>query len=322
MSTTTHDNGNNSQGESCCKKFKICEAGYEGVGQYGAEALGESRDYLLSLTSLRPKVAIICGSGLGSLGEKVDASEGVRVPYGDIPHFPKSTAPGHKGVMTIGKLANIPVICMQGRFHLYEGYSAWTVSMPTRVFKLMGVKVLIVTNAAGGLNYDFRMGDIMIIKDHVNFPGFAGVSPLRGPNDPAFGERFTALNDAYDSKFRTVAKQIGEDMKMGRVMKEGVYGMIGGPAYETPAELRMFKMMGIDAIGMSTVQEIIAARHCGIRCLAFSIISNIAVLGYDTTDKPNEEEVIVTAKDAEVYLHDFILRFLTQIESELTSDYI
>jgi len=156
----------------------------------------------------------------------------------------------------------------------------------------------------------------MIIKDHVNFPGFSGVSPLRGPNDPGFGERFTALNDAYDADYRAIARKIGEEMGIGRVIKEGIYGMIGGPAYETPAELRMFRAMGIDAIGMSTVQEVIAARHCGLRCLAFSIISNLCVLGYETSEKPNEQEVIDTARDAEVYLHDFMLRFLKKIQAE------
>ncbi|XP_030608732.1 purine nucleoside phosphorylase-like isoform X2 [Archocentrus centrarchus] len=214
-------------------------------------------DWLLSNTQVRPTVGIVCGSGLGGLAEMIKDPQIFK--YSDIPNFPRSTVHGHAGRLVFGTLKGKPCVCMQGRFHLYEGYPIQKITLPMRVFKLMGVETMIMTNAAGGLNQDYKVGDIMIIKDHINMPGFSGVNPLSGPNDDRFGLRFPCMSDAYDRKLRKLAHDVAAELGYSDFLREGVYCVLGGPSFETIAECRMLHRIGADAVGMSTVHEVIVA---------------------------------------------------------------
>lgn len=233
------------------------------------------------------EIGIILGSGLGTLGEKIENSQ--YVDYKDIPNFPVSTAPGHVGRFVFGTLNGKKVMCMQGRIHLYEGYEVQNVVMPIRVMKMMGVKKLIVTNAAGGINESFDVGDIMVITDHINF---TGKNCLIGKNDDEFGCRFPDMSFAYAPKLREVAFNCAEKLNMK--LQQGVYIGCTGPSYETPAEIRAFRIMGADTVGMSTVQEVIAANHCGIDVLGFSLVSNKAA-GL-SGERLTEEEVLTIGR--------------------------
>lgn len=233
------------------------------------------------------EIGIILGSGLGTLGEKIENPQ--FVDYKDIPNFPVSTAPGHVGRFVFGTLNGKKVMCMQGRIHLYEGYEVQNVVMPIRVMKMMGVKKLIVTNAAGGINESFSVGDIMVITDHINF---TGKNCLMGKNDDAFGCRFPDMSFAYAPKLREIAFNCAE--KLGMKLREGVYIGCTGPSYETPAEIRAFRVLGADTVGMSTVQEVIAANHCGIDVLGFSLVSNKAA-GL-SGERLTEEEVLTIGR--------------------------
>ncbi|RAK83185.1 inosine guanosine and [Aspergillus costaricaensis CBS 115574] len=229
-----------------------------------------------------PRVAIICGSGLGGLASTIDRLPQVDFDYASIPHFPRSTVAGHAGKLVFGLLSeNIPTVLMVGRAHYYEGHSIDQVTFPIRVFKLLGVDTIILTNAAGGLNPEYMVGDIVLLNDHIFLAGLAGVHPLRGPNSEEFGPRFPPLSDAYDLQLRcnvhkAWAKIVNVESK--RRLHEGVYAFVGGPSYETRAECRMLRQLGADLVGMSTVPEIVVARHCGIRVLALSLVTNNAVL--------------------------------------------
>lgn len=229
----------------------------------------EAAAYIANKTALRPQVGLILGSGLGGLAEEIE--DATILPYGDIPHFPQSTVPGHKGRLVIGRLAGAPVVAMQGRFHYYEGYSMEQVVRPVRVMAQLGVKTLIVTNAAGGVNESFSPGDLMLIVDHINL---FGTNPLIGPNEEAFGPRFPDMTEAYDKRLRALALQAAEEL--GIRLQQGVYMGLSGPTYETPAEIRAFRVLGADAVGMSTVPEVIAARHLGLRVLGISCVTNMA----------------------------------------------
>ncbi len=233
------------------------------------------------------EIGIILGSGLGTLGEKIENPQ--FVDYKDIPNFPVSTAPGHVGRFVFGTLNGKKVMCMQGRIHLYEGYEVQNVVMPIRVMKMMGVKKLIVTNAAGGINESFSVGDIMVITDHINF---TGKNCLIGKNDDNFGCRFPDMSFAYAPKLREIAFNCAE--KLGMKLREGVYIGCTGPSYETPAEIRAFRVLGADTVGMSTVQEVIAANHCGIDVLGFSLVSNKAA-GL-SGERLTEEEVLTIGR--------------------------
>lgn len=263
-------------------------------GRYSYDDYKETADWLLAHTKQRPKVAIICGSGLGGLAELlVDKTV---FPYKDIPRFPVSTVQGHVGKLVFGKLQGRECVCMQGRFHFYEGYSIQMVTYPVRVFFLLGVETLIVTNAAGGLNSSYDVGDIMLIKDHINMPGFAGQNPLCGHNDERFGVRFPCMSDAYDRELRALVKQTAEEQGCDSFLQEGVYCMLAGPTYETIAECKVLQTLGADAVGMSTVPEVVVARHCGLRVLGLSLITNKVVTDYDSNEKANHEEVLRTTK--------------------------
>ncbi len=248
-----------------------------------------ARAYIAARTQYQPGVALILGSGLGSLADRLEAAD--VIPYAEIPHFPRSTVEGHKGELVIGRLDGQVVVVMRGRFHMYEGYDLRETTFPVRVLCALGASLLIVTNAAGGLHPEWRAGDLMCIVDHIDLPGMAGHHPLIGPNDARLGVRFPAMTGAYDTGLRALAHQAAAGA--GLPMRDGVYGFLAGPSYETPAEMRMLRAWGADALGMSTVPEVIVARHAGMRVLGISLISNIA-----TPDAPpaNHEEVLAAGE--------------------------
>ncbi|HTK10492.1 MAG TPA: purine-nucleoside phosphorylase, partial [Ktedonobacteraceae bacterium] len=241
-------------------------------------------------TSLRPAAAIILGSGLGDLASEVE--DAVSIPYAEIPHFARSTVVGHAGRLLIGTLAGIPVVVMQGRYHTYEGHEMQTLTLPVRVMHMLGAELLLVSNAAGGVNPAYRVGDFMLLRDHIFFPGMAGNNPLIGPNDERFGERFPAMAQAYDPQLRAIAQAIAATAPE-ITLHEGVYTMVAGPNYETPAELKFLRTVGTDAVGMSTVPEVIVARHMGMRVLGISLITNAAT--GDETKPVNHAEVLAAA---------------------------
>lgn len=229
----------------------------------------QAADYILSKTGAAPKVGIILGSGLGGLADKVENP--VFIPYEEIPGFARSTAPGHAGRLVFGMLGGKNVLCMQGRFHFYEGHSMQAVTFPVRVMKLLGIEALFVTNACGGVNPAFTVGDFMLITDHINF---MGANPLTGPNDDDFGPRFCDMTYAYSPELQAIAKQAAAECELG--LQEGVYLGYMGPNFETPAEIRAFRTLGASAVGMSTVPEVIVASHCQIPTLAISMVTNMA----------------------------------------------
>jgi len=252
----------------------------------------EAADLIRSRTRRSPTVGLILGSGLGPLA--ADVTEPDIIAYRDIPHFPVSTVEGHPGRLVVGQLEGQEVLVMQGRAHYYEGYSMQHIALPVRVMHTLDINTLIVTNAAGGLNPTFRPGDLMLITDHINLIGMAGLNPLRGPNDPGLGPRFPDMSQAYDPGLRQIALKVADDLSF--VLRQGVYICLSGPSFETPADLRFLRMIGADAVGMSTVPEVTAARHAGMRVLGLSGVSNVASpepsKGHETT----HEEVLETGK--------------------------
>jgi len=241
--------------------------------------------------SLKPAVALILGSGLGDLATEI--SESTVIPYAELPHFARSTVVGHAGRLIIGMLEDVPVVAMQGRFHLYEGYPLQVLTLPVRVMRQLGAHTLIVTNAAGGVNPVYRVGDFMLIRDHIYMPGLGGANPLAGSNDERLGERFPPMANAYDAELRAIAHAIaGAWPELS--LHEGVYTMVGGPNYETRAELKYLRAIGTDAVGMSTAPEVIVARHAGMRVLGLSLITNVAT-GEETAEV-NHAEVMAAAE--------------------------
>ncbi|XP_034250730.1 purine nucleoside phosphorylase-like isoform X2 [Thrips palmi] len=291
-----------------------CVEAYSPYNSCTYELIESVAQFLLDRVSIRPKIGIICGSGMGCLADAL--TDSTSFPYETIPYFPTPTVPGHMGRLVFGYLGDVPVMCMQGRFHYYEGYPLWKCAMPVRVMKLVGVTHLLASNAAGGLNDKYRVGDIMIIKDHINLLGFAGNNPLMGPNDERFGPRFPAINRAYDVNVRRMAKQVATEMDINNITHEGVYSVVGGPSFETIAEIRMLGALGVDAVGMSTVHEVITARHCGMTSFAFSLITNKSVTDYESYEEPNHEEVIDMGKQREPVLKEFITRLVKKIEDD------
>lgn len=235
------------------------------------------------------------------------------IKYADIPHFPQSTVQGHAGQLVFGTISGTFVVCMQGRFHYYEGYPLWKCAMPIRVMKLIGVKYLIATNAAGGINSAYTEGDVMIIKDHINMMGFAGNNPLQGPNDDRWGPRFPPMNRAYDADLRKQAKKIWREENLDGRLFEGVYTCLGGPNFETVAELRMLKLVGVDAVGMSTVHEVLLARHCDMVVLALSLITNVCAMDYHEHGEPNHGEVMDVGKIRAHTLSKFVAKIVEYI---------
>ena len=224
---------------------------------------------ILKRTQLRPKIGLVLGSGLGAFADSL--SDATRVPYTDIPSFPHSTAIGHAGRLVLGNAGNVAVAAMQGRVHQYEGYSAQEVGFPIRVFARMGISAVILTNAAGGINLTYSQGALVLLRDHINLQG---TNPLVGPNDDRFGVRFPDMTQAYSRRYREIARE--EGAKLGIPLHEGVYAAMLGPSYETPAEIENLRRIGADLVGMSTVAEVIAARHMGMNVLAISCVTNMA----------------------------------------------
>ena len=253
---------------------------------YPLEQIDRIANVIRSKSSYHPKVGIILGSGLGALAKSIEFS--TNIPYNEIPEWPVSTVIGHQGQLVIGKLEDKEVIVMQGRVHYYEGYSIAQVALPVRVLQRLGIEILIVTNAAGAVNPDYTPGDLMLITDHINMIGMAGLNPLRGPNLNELGVRFPDMSQAYDPAIMAMARKAAVEEKME--LQEGVYISLAGPSFETPADLRFLRIIGADAVGMSTVPEVIAARHGGTRVLGISGISNKANL--DGATKTTHEEVL------------------------------
>ncbi len=253
----------------------------------------EAAAVVQSRTSLKPDVGLILGSGLGDLATEV--RDATSIPYEEIPHFLRSTVVGHAGRLLIGMLEQVPVVVMQGRFHFYEGYTMQALTLPVRVMRMLGAHTLIVTNAAGGINPTYRPGDFMLIRDHINFLGLAGMNPLIGPNDERLGDRFPPLAKAYDAGLRALART-GATTVPGITLHEGVYAQVGGPSYETGAELKFLRTAGADAVGMSTAPEVVVARHMGMRVLGISLITNTAT--GDDSEEVNHAEVLATADAA------------------------
>jgi purine-nucleoside phosphorylase len=241
--------------------------------------------FILAKTKLRPRIALVLGSGLGAFADEFATA--TKIHYKKIPHFPQSTAIGHAGQLVIGKVGNVAVAGMQGRVHLYEGYSIQDVAFPIRVFARLGVKAVILTNAAGGINATYSQGGLVVLRDHINLQA---ANPLTGPNDDRFGPRFPDMTHAYDRDFRRFAAEEGKKIAMN--LPEGVYLALAGPNYETPSEIHSFRTLGADLVGMSTVPEVIAARHTGIRVLGISCVTNMAA---GMTGQPlTAEEVLET----------------------------
>jgi purine-nucleoside phosphorylase len=251
------------------------------------EAANKAAKFILSKTKLRPKLALVLGSGLGAFADEL--TDATKIPYAKIPGFQQSTAIGHAGRLVIGKSEGVPVIAMQGRFHGYEGYSAKEVTFPMRVFGRMGIKAAILTNAAGGINTGYNQGALVVLRDHINLQN---TNPLVGPNDERFGPRFPDLSKAYSPAFRAIAAEELRRMKMNA--QEGVYAALSGPNYETPAEIRYLRTIGADLVGMSTVPEVIVARHMGIEVLGISCVTNMAAGIVD--QEINHQEVLETGE--------------------------
>jgi purine-nucleoside phosphorylase len=239
-------------------------------------------------TEVRPRIGLILGSGLSTLADAVE--DGVVIPYGEIPHFPVSTVEGHVGRLVVGRLEGQAVAVMQGRAHYYEGYSMAEIALPVRVLQVLGIEILVITNAAGGLNSEFRAGDPMLITDHINLIGMSGLNPLRGPNLDDLGPRFPDMSRAYDPELRTLARQVAREADV--VLREGVYICLAGPSFETPADLGFLRVIGADAVGMSTVPEATVARHGGTRVLGLSGISNVLPVEGAPPVETTHEEVL------------------------------
>jgi purine-nucleoside phosphorylase len=264
--------------------------------------------FLLAQTSLRPAIGLILGSGLGAFADTL--AEATRVPYTQIPAFPHSTAIGHAGRMVIGKAGTIAVAAMQGRVHLYEGYSAEEVAFPIRVFGRMGVRAVILTNAAGGINLKYEQGALVLIKDHINLQGD---NPLVGANDNRFGVRFPDMTQAYSREYTKAAQE--EGAKLGLPLTDGVYAALLGPSYETPAEIRYLRTIGADLVGMSTIAEVIAARHMGIKVLAISCVTNMAA---GILDQPlSHQEVMETGEKVRGQFEALLRAVLPRIAADV-----
>ncbi len=261
-----------------------------------------------SRISVEPRIALVLGSGLGGFAD--DFEEPVSIPYEDIPGFVRSTAQGHAGRLVVGKIDSVPVLAMQGRVHYYEGYSLEEVTFAVRTFGLLGVKTLVLTNAAGGINVQLTQGALMVISDHLNL---MGVNPLRGANDERFGPRFPDMSAVYSRELQELV--IDEAKAIGVEVRRGIYGALSGPSYETPAEIHLLRNLGADAVGMSTVPEAIVARHMGLEVLGISCITNMAA---GISDEPiNHEEVMATGDRVRETFAELLRRVITAINQRV-----
>jgi purine-nucleoside phosphorylase len=266
--------------------------------------------FVLAQTTVRPRIGIVLGSGLGGLADEL--SNATRLPYKDIPGFPRSTAIGHAGQMVIGNAGDVPVVAMQGRVHLYEGYSPQQVAFPIRVFGRMGIRAVILTNAAGGINLEYKQGALVVVSDHINLQG---QNPLVGLNDDRFGLRYPDMTQAYWKPYRQAALE--EARRLDVTVYEGVYAAMLGPSFETPAEIRFLRTIGADVVGMSTVSEVVAARHMGLKVLAISCVTNMAagILNQVLT----HEEVLETGERVKGAFTALVKAVLPRIAADCTS---
>jgi purine-nucleoside phosphorylase len=261
----------------------------------------ETVQFLKEKTNYTPEYGIILGSGLGTFTQDIDIE--FTIPYSEIPNFPVSTVQGHKGALVFGKIGNKSVVAMQGRFHFYEGYDMQTVTFPVRVMKYLGVQKLIVSNASGGVNPNYKVGDVVVIKDHINlFPDH----PLRGTNDERFGPRFVNMSEPYSRSMIQKAKEIAQQNTIE--LKDGIYLGLQGPTFETLAEYKMVKLLGADCVGMSTVPEVIVARHMEVDCLGISVITDMG--DEENIDEVNHDEVLEAARKAEPHVRKLIKEFI------------
>jgi purine-nucleoside phosphorylase len=272
-------------------------------------ALADSAAKLIfSRAALRPKIGLVLGSGLGAFADSL--RDGTSVAYADIPAFPPSTAVGHAGRLVVGKAGEIPVAAMQGRVHLYEGYSSQQVTFPIRVFARMGIRAVVLTNAAGGINLSYSQGALVLLRDHINLQGS---NPLVGANDERFGTRFPDMTEAYSRRYRAIAAE--EAFKLNIPLEQGVYAALLGPSYETPAEIEYLRRLGADLVGMSTVAEVIAARHMGLNVLAISCVTNMAA---GIIDQPlSHAEVIATGERVKTTFERLLAAVLPRIAREV-----
>jgi len=258
--------------------------------------------------TVEPRIAIVLGSGLGGFAD--DFEDAVRIPYNEIPGFPRSTVEGHTGRLVGGKVDSVPVLAMQGRVHFYEGYSLEEVTFPIRTFKLLGIKTLVLTNAAGGINVQLTQGALMVISDHVNL---LGDNPLRGPNDDRFGPRFPDMSSVYSPELQAIV--VDEAKAIGAEVRRGIYGGLSGPSYETPAEIHLLRNLGADAVGMSTVPEAIVARHMDLEVLGISCITNMAA---GISDEPiDHAEVMATGDRIRDTFTELLRRVVGRINSRV-----
>jgi purine-nucleoside phosphorylase len=269
--------------------------------------IAHAKSLLERRTALRPAIGLVLGSGLGSFADEL--TERVEIPYGEIPGWPVSTIAGHAGRLVIGKLGELPVAVMAGRVHLYEGYTAAQVAFPVRVLHAFGVRSIVLTNAAGGINGSLEQGGLVLISDHINLQG---TNPLVGPNDDSLGPRFPDMTEAYWHPYRDLAKSVALDLCI--FLAEGVYAGMLGPSYETPAEIRFLRTIGADVVGMSTVTEVIAANHVGMKVLAISCVTNMAAGVSDA--KINHDEVIETGAAVRHTLEKFLRGVLPQLDRD------
>lgn len=268
------------------------------------QKIEQTIDYIRQYVNFEPEIGIILGTGLGALATEIENP--IAIEYKNIPNFPVSTVQGHSGKLVFGTLGGKKVVAMQGRFHFYEGYTMQQVTFPVRVMKFLGIKLLIVSNASGGMNPSFKVGDIMVIRDHINL---FGTNPLIGPNDENLGPRFPEMSEAYDRRYRKLAFEIAAQNNIH--LQEGVYIGVTGPTFETPSEYKFFHIAGADAVGMSTVPEIIVARHMSVPCFALSVITDLGIVG--VVEKVSHEEVQQAAGKAEPKMTLLIKKMIESI---------
>jgi purine-nucleoside phosphorylase len=265
---------------------------------------GEAADYIRQKTALQPRLGLVLGSGLGAFADELN--DRVYLPYSGIPHFPISSAEGHAGNLVIGEVADIPIAVMQGRVHYYEGHSMARVGFPIRVLCRLGIKGVLLTNAAGGIASTLKQGGLVVLSDHINLQG---TNPLIGPNEARFGARFPDMTEAYAKDWRALA--LAEGKQVGVDIQEGVYAAVPGPSYETPAEIRFLRTIGADVVGMSTVAEVVVARHCGMKVLAISVVTNMAA---GILDQPiNHAEVLETGQRIRGQFSELLRRLIPKL---------
>ncbi len=271
------------------------------------EKVKEARSYLKNRSEVKPKAGVILGSGLGDFINTI--SNAIVIPYSDIPNFPVSSVEGHEGNLIFGYLKDVPIVALQGRLHIYEGHDVKDTVFPIRVMHALGIELLVLSNASGGLHPEFKVGDIMLIEDHINL---SGENPLIGKNDHKIGDRFPDMSEPYDKRHRNHALRIAREK--GIPLQKGVYASVKGPNYETPAEYNYLRIIGADAVGMSTVHEVITARHMKLSCLAFSVISDLGVKG--KIKAITHDEVLMEASKAEPQLASILLDLIPAIFQE------